>query len=332
MSVDFSFAIFERPLSLPFRYGNLTVNSRRGLLLRMHAESGMACAEASPLPGHSSDSLEEVTQTLEHLGSRDLAAGVEKPDPSLPPSLQFALEAISFQLKNKSDFHPVRSNGLIDWRGAEDASRQLAELKSRGYKIFKLKVRPDNAEEIPDFLSSSSGTFRLDANQSMNEKSLARFFHKIQARGLAPKIDYLEEPLPQWQHPLLRESPVLLAADESIPNLGAAFSFLEQARCPDVFILKPTVLGSLTSLSPLLRQLARAGRRCVVTSSLESEAGRRSIISFLGSAGGNETHGLSTGYLFRENFLADQAVWEAIPRAESDECRFRQNLDWRACP
>jgi O-succinylbenzoate synthase len=130
----------------------------------------------------------------------------------------------------------------------------------------------------------------------------------------------------------LRESPVPLAADESVNSIDTALEFLSAPNCPQVFVIKPSVLGGLRSLLPLLRQLGQAGRRFTITSALETEVGRRAIYSFLGAESIPGTHGLATGFLFQENHFADVAELAELPPATKSEERFRQQLDWRACP
>ncbi|MFX7029285.1 hypothetical protein ABTH93_20310, partial [Acinetobacter baumannii] len=61
MSEALYYAPFERPLLTPFTYGAKSLTERRGFLLKR----GNFVSEASPLPGHSVDTFEEVEQTLE---------------------------------------------------------------------------------------------------------------------------------------------------------------------------------------------------------------------------------------------------------------------------
>lgn len=339
MTSFFSFAVYERNFTAPFRYGQETLASRRGVIVRRHnADGSFVCSEASPLAGHSSDRLEEVIQILEHSSSEQLENNLIYPEKSadLPPSLRFALEGIAVQSENYGNFQPVHSNALLPWLGAEQTRSRFKILHREGYRTFKIKISDESISQIPIFLKSIPDTdwkVRLDGNRALSPAQLAQFFREVSRLDLAGRIDYLEEPLAaEWQHPLLREAPLALAADESAGSPQAVLRLLETPNCPQVFILKPTVLGGLASVSPLASQLRRAGRRAVYTSTLETEPGRRSIIALLGREGAGEVHGLSTGFLFRTNLLPDAPLYGELPLISTEERHLWQALDWRGCP
>ncbi|MGE3261348.1 MAG: enolase C-terminal domain-like protein [Bacteriovoracia bacterium] len=338
MTSSFSFAVYERNFTAPFRYGQETLTSRRGVIIRRHnSEGSFVCSEASPLAGHSSDRLEEVIQTLEHSSSAQLEMNLIHSEKSadLPASLRFALEGIAIQSENYGNFQPVHSNALLPWLGPEQTLSRFRILQREGYRTFKVKISDESISQIPIFLKSIPDTgwkVRLDGNRALSPAPLAQFFQEVSRLELAGRIDYLEEPLAGWQHPLLRESPLALAADESAGSPQAALRLLETPNCPQVFILKPTVLGGLASVSPLASQLKRAGRRAVYTSALETEPGRRSIIALLGREGAGEVHGLSTGFLFRTNLLPDVPLYGELPVISMEEKQLWQALDWRGCP
>jgi O-succinylbenzoate synthase len=304
MSAFYSFAVFERALTKPFRYGNETLSMRRGLLLRRHDDSGQTiCSEASPLPGHSSDRLKETLQALEYLSSEKIESMILDPESSqqLPPALRFCLAGISAQLAS-APLRAVESNGLLAWQGPEETRSQFLRLSEVGFKILKIKVMEDNAASIPGFIKSlpaGNWKIRLDAG---------------------------------WQHPLLNESPVSLAADESASSPASIRALLSLPCSPDVFVFKPTVLGGLAALSSLASELLGAGRRVVFTSALETEPGRRSILAHLARESRREVHGLATGFLFRENYLSDQPIYSDLPATSAEELSFLQRLDWRGCP
>jgi o-succinylbenzoate synthase len=338
MSAFYSFAVFERALTKPFRYGNETLSMRRGLLLRRHDDSGQTiCSEASPLPGHSSDRLKETLQALEYLSSEKIESMILDPESSqqLPPALRFCLAGISAQLAS-APLRAVESNGLLAWQGPEETRSQFLRLSEVGFKILKIKVMEDNAASIPGFIKSlpaGNWKIRLDGNRSLSPTTVAQLFQGLQHLDLAPLIDYFEEPLTAgWQHPLLNESPVSLAADESASSPASIRALLSLPCSPDVFVFKPTVLGGLAALSSLASELLGAGRRVVFTSALETEPGRRSILAHLARESRREVHGLATGFLFRENYLSDQPIYSDLPATSAEELSFLQRLDWRGCP
>lgn len=326
MSGAVSFAPFSRPLLTPFVYGHHSLANRHGFLLRLVTPEGTFYSEASPLPGHSTDTIAEVEKVLRERSSQEILHG----EAELPASLRFAVDALEAQ--GKAGTYPVRSNALLRWSGLADARMQLLKLASAGYTHYKLKISAKNweeqlalLEEFPKFV------FRLDANLGLSAPILERLLKELQSRGLASHVDYIEEPFAGvWSSDTFRDCAVALAADESAATSEAAFTLLKAANPPSVLIVKPTVMGGLASLAPVLKAFRAAGKRFVFTSAIETEVGRRSILAFL-SQTPQEVAGLSTGSLFRENFLPDQALWTKIPSPGTAELAMLESLDWKAC-
>jgi O-succinylbenzoate synthase len=283
-------------------------------------------AEASPLPGHSSDSLETVIEAMDNLSAPSHAG-------RLPPALRFALDSFSLALRPAEHFNPVGSNALLAWQGMKATSESLARAAHAGYSVFKLKLYPENARELPEFLREQrhpGRKFRLDANRSLNQDEAADFLAQIARLGLTDAVDYIEEPYSGfWDAPVPASVPI--AADESLDSAESIFRLLDSPHSPAAFVLKPTVLGSLTELGEIMTELRSAGKRAVVTSTFESEVGRRSLIQFLAGQTNEETHGISTGFLFRENFLPDQAEFASLPAPAPAESAWLSSLVWREC-
>lgn len=306
---DLAYAQFKRAFAKPFLYGGRTVTHREGVLLR---KEGEIFAEASPLPGHSADSIHNLLPILSTLST----------SPELPPSLRFALEG--FEAQERHGSHAVRSNALL-------SLQDIAPIPP-GYEIVKIKIGSQGWEKLFGLVDRAPGIrLRLDANQAFTRPVLEALGEQILRRGLQYCVEYLEEPYPGvWNDPALRNFPVPLAADESAPNPAAAEALFRAPNAPSVFIVKPTVAGGLASLDPFVERAQAAGKKCVFTSSLESEAGRRSLIAYL-SQKPREVCGLSTGHLFAENFLPDQPEWKTVPPVSAEERAYYDSLDWKAC-
>lgn len=315
--MKFAYAPFSRPLREPFRYGNQTITNREGFLL----SDGTHFSEASPLPGHSLDSLPLVKKALQD------TASLEARD-SLPASLRFALDGLAAQ--KKAGKFPVRTNALLPWRGIENSRSDLRDLFGRGFRTFKLKISHASWEQQFELLREfPEANFRLDANQSLHPDDLEKIGAAIERMSLKGRIEYLEEPFKEiWQAPAWQSFSVPLAADESAPGLDAARALCAAPNSPQVIVVKPTVWGGLSSLESGLCELARGGKKLVLTSSLEAEAGRRSILAYLSQ---NEScvSGLSTGFLFARDFLGDRAEWDEVPAISAAERDFIDSLSWK---
>jgi len=309
-----SFAPYVRKLKISFAYGSRKLEERRGFLLRKKSVRGFCYSEAAPLPGHSQETLDQVEKALrKHTGAP-------------PPSLRFALECL--EMENGPHF-PVRSNALLQWRSYPEASADLKLFREQGYTHCKIKIAASILEEIGELIEANPNfLFRLDANQSLTPNELQRFLRIIEKRRIASKIDYLEEPFAEiWHSKAFANTPIKYAADESAHSLQASTELLDSLNPPGVFIVKPAVQGGLEDLSILLDRIRMRSARAVVTSTLETEVGRRAILSFV-SQRKHEVAGLSTGFLFQEKYLDDCPSWPALPTISFEEQAWLDSLSW----
>ncbi len=292
-------------------------------MLQEKSASGTFFSEASPLPGHSIETISDVERALNE-------EAITEENISLPRSLRFAIEGLRAQ-KNPGK-HIVRSNALLRWSGLAEARLQLKSFERAGYTHCKLKIPSQGWEDRLDLMEEFPGIcFRLDANLGLGPRGLENILHALASRNLFTRVDYLEEPFAGvWEQRAFRNGPLSLAADESAPTAAIALGLLEAVNPPTVFVIKPTVAGGLYSLTPFLERITAANKRFVFTSALETEAGRRSILSFL-SVQRSEVCGLATGFLFRDNFLSDSYAWSSIPAPEAQELAFLNSLGWKEC-
>lgn len=294
------FAPYEREFAEPYRYGNTTLPKREGVVLRGESGGRVFYSEASPLPGHSLDTVASVLATLR-----------EGPPPfAATAALGFGLAGLRAQESLAAFGAPIFSNALLPWRGLE-ATRALAQAQIQaGYTCLKLKILESALSEQLAFLREFPATkFRLDANGALSSAALAQLFQNVNPA----QIDYLEEP-GQWDDPLLAAAPISLAADETAAMPRPAAS---------VVVIKPTVHGSLRT---------RGQHRVIYTTTLEAEPGRRALIALLARSSNREIAGLSTGFLFRENFLPDQPRWDALPAIGAPEQAWLDSLRWEKMP
>lgn len=327
-----SYARYRRAFASPFTYGDKTLTEREGFVLRVESPAGEIFSEAAPLPGHSRENAARVEAELAQLGHEAAIEAILSEPPVLSPSLTFALEGVQAQIfvLAGEGKHGVESNALVPWTGTESTLAGIEKKKAAGYKTVKLKVSAVAAPELLGLIGAlkNSVKLRLDANRAWSEENLATFFAGLESGG-AESIDYFEEPLAQWRSPLLRRSPVALAADECAadPRFWRALTANEGA--PSVFVLKPTVSGGLFSLADKAKALTNEGKRVVYTSAMEAEPGRRAIISFLAVMGSAEAAGLATGSLFAENFLPDAPEFPRVPPVSEKEKAWLRTLAWR---
>ncbi|RYZ99629.1 MAG: hypothetical protein EOP11_19240 [Proteobacteria bacterium] len=313
MMENLKFAHYRRDLNEGFAYGDKVLTFREGIVLRAEFAGKVVYAEASPLPGHSLETIEEVERALLKFNPKADPAG-------LPASLRLGLAGLAAIAAAAPFRQPLFSNALLSWHGIEATRAAFVQAKRRGYSHFKLKLLSSRLEDQLRFLQEASDTesiFRLDANASLRPAEASRLFAALKTFR-ADFIEYVEEPLVKsdWDHDVLDQSPVALAADESAADPAT----WKAEYAPAIAIVKPTVQGTLDGPS---------GRRVVYTSTHEAEPGRRALIALLGARGIAEPAGISTGYLFRENFLPDQARWVALPPVQGNEQSWLDSLTWK---
>jgi o-succinylbenzoate synthase len=328
--VTLAFAHYQRKLRTPFVYGSRSLWQREGIVLRRSQPGTEYYSEASPLPGHSTELLAEVLRFLS--SPAPLAKNPTGAFSTPFPSLNFGLEALSVQ--DSFDFShskPVAANALVP-AGPPEKMRELIQGQAeRGFRTFKLKVHPGRAQELLPLLrwcGEKNFVIRLDANQSMEEQELGIFFANLKRQGTSG-LEYMEEPTSSWSSPVLRESPLPLAADESAGDGGKILSLLSGPSAPAVFILKPTVLGGGRVTDEYRKKIAAAGKKSVVTTALEAEPGRRALLAYLLSRGTENAAGVCTGFLFAENFLPDLPLYSALPEIGPEERAWLGALNWK---
>jgi O-succinylbenzoate synthase len=311
------FAKYKRKLKTPFRFGNQEIQFREGFIFKKEEGGGKSYSEAAPFLGHSVESLEEVENALEKMDSHEFLS-MENPF----ASLLFAADS----LNNSRILQAVPSNALfpiIDFSSALERYEILAE---QGYTTFKIKIFPQNFSLVLEFLKNiegSTNTFRLDANGSLLESHL-KVLKDAVPHFRKNLIEYIEEPMANWQSPILENYPISLAIDESQKNLP------EANELANTIIAKPTAIGGRRELSDFLEK--HKNKKVVFTSCLETEIGRRSLIKLFSEQNPLLPSGLSVGNLFQENYLPDVPVFKNIPSHNPQEALWLASLQWREMP
>lgn len=285
----------EWTLRRPWRSATGTWTTRRGIVVRLDDGALAGLGEASPLPGYSPDTLDEVERALRRVAERpmtiddddaplDVVRGALRELTVSPPAAAFAIETALLDLlarrRETSVFRllgggeaTVPISGVVVGDDPPALLASCRALVARGIGTAKMKigVRPFDLElaalrAIRDELGASL-QLRLDANGAFTVER-ARFVLESVA-SLAPEL--VEEPVAPDSWGELRAPAVPLAMDESLQGpsgearLGAA---LRDGRCRAV-VLKPTVLGGALRCLELARLAAEHGARALVTHTVE---------------------------------------------------------------
>ena len=339
-----SFAVewarYERRLRTPFRFGERVLGTREGVLLRVVSGDRVGYGEASPLAGVSRESLVDI-ETWISRGSQAIWRAWRESSSDFPASLRFAIESALLEIEadalGDDGIRPVRANAIVT-PGAEGWESQIDGLWTKGFRCFKIKISPELAADAVSVLerikdrADAPYKVRLDANQSFRANNILASIPAL----LSHPIEYWEDPLPysdswSWKY-FRKESPFPIAIDGPLIDMASIESALE-SNMADIFILKPTVLGGFSALDRIFPILETKRRCAVVTSTLETEIGLRSIANYL--ARRPETRipqGVASGSVFSEFFYEESPEWIPDFRRTSAEREFLQRLEWRKIP
>ena len=276
-------------ITAPIGNANSTWTERRGVLLRIEGDQGRrAYGEASPLPGYSSDSLEDCVRALEHWIERvpepestvDTVNNVEwtlgqleKASENIPVELPAARCAVQVamwswlaqrqglspaDLLNPSPQAEVPLTRWVTGQHEKDWLHSARQALASGYQSLKFKCGPDNLDPLLSTLSQLRAEFgigislRLDANRSLAPDAFDDNASAWKDLG----IDFLEEP---FGVPNVRvELPT--AWDESLRDQTATeLANTPTGTIPAALVIKPMVLGGITA-SVAYARAARAIR------------------------------------------------------------------------
>ncbi|SHE44639.1 O-succinylbenzoate synthase [Fodinibius roseus] len=321
---------YQLPFKNPFESSNNVYARREGIVFAVSGPGGPCYGEAAPLPGFSSETLEDIeTQIETHIENWSGLLNSDHPVQELQdhylaettlPALQFALDGLAYQVAAQQAQQSLISflfeepapavavNGLLSLAGSDDPVLTAQKLHARGFRTIKCKVGTDWPCEqkllrrIRDRLPGLH--IRLDANRAWTTEEAITNLNSIEPVG----IEYCEEPLshptPEKWGELDRLTNVPLALDESI-NKNEQWKHL-LSYC-SFLIIKPMVIGSFSRLFAIRQRARQFNCSLVFTSSLESSIGR-TITAVLASGLGSEdhAHGLNTGSLLAQDFTAHQ--------------------------
>ena len=285
------------PLAGPLPLAGRDIHERTGILIRIDSDSGASgWGDVAPLPGFSRESIEEAEAELTAWGERLRGAGFDPRGgavaswlgndslPAASPSVRFGLETALASLARRMEdregaelggFHgTVPVNGLLAG-SREQVLADARQLRDAGCRAVKLKVgsRPvvedvELTRVVRDTIGDSVA-LRLDANRSWTLEQAVAFGREIGNSG----VEYLEEPLREPGH--LRELfgaiGIPVALDESLLELRP--DDLEGRREVGAVVLKPTLLGGITSARQWVTKAAALNIRPVVSSCFESGVG-----------------------------------------------------------
>jgi o-succinylbenzoate synthase len=273
---QFSWRRYQRHFLRPLQTAHGAWAVREGIIIQLIDRQGHQYqAEIAPIPWFGSESLEMAIEFCQSL-NQQITLPLQIPDHL--PATQFAFSAAILYGDCNLPPMPVDLTGTI-LLPAGTAILNAWQLQwHQGYRNFKWKIGVLSvAEELAifdRFLANLPpvGKIRLDANGGLSYTDAC-----IWLAHLDPQIvEFVEQPVAEVSDMLrLAEiSDIPLALDEAVSNGGRLRQCYEQGW-RGIYIIKPAIAGSLTTLADFIRQQQLD---VVISSSFETDIGQQAIL------------------------------------------------------
>lgn len=329
---------YRIPFKRPFRISGNEFSTREGIIMVFSDGEVEAYGEVAPLPGFSTESLQQVETVLkmnrEHLDnsiSQGHAGEVLNVLNQVHqfPSLSFGLDTLLHDYEAKKagkslvqflfgeNYHAVNCNATLPILSTEETLEKAGELIQLGYKTLKLKVGADFTKEFHTLKSLRQQfpelILRIDANQAWTEVEAEDHLTELEPL----QIEYCEQPVPAKDISALarlkHKSSIPIAADESIRNKNNITEVCEQ-QTADILILKPNMIGTFKDIFVTNELVNTHYIEAVFTTSLETSISLAAIAALAAGlsrqkrAQGLATVGLLQNNLTDSNWLSNSRI------------------------
>ena len=312
------------PFRRPFLTSSSSIQTRYSLVVRLETDTGIfGLGEAPASFIRSPASLRYAATALETIApallTRPLASAPFSAIP--PPSLAFALETAAFDCLAQSEgkslavflggsSRPVEVNAIIGQTDPADTEALATKAVQEGFRTLKFKVGGRDMSIDEDALARTRNgvgnaiKLRLDANRAWPENQAALALDSL--AKFSP--EFIEEPVTPADISTLsrlrRNSPIPIAADESVENSDAATA-LTDSGAVDILVIKLARVGGLTVARTIFEHTRSAGIGVVLTSSLETGIGLASALHLAAALDIPHACGLATSPLLTHDLLEE---------------------------
>ena len=300
--------------TIPLQTSMTTYTHREGVWIHLQCENISGFGEIAPLPGFSTETLQEVHYALEGIrhaiegqifDKEELLSMIQVHSEG-NPSLRFGLETAVYDLLAKQNNQSISiylnsyAKSIIMVNGLESIHNPDDD-----YKVIKVKVGYRNLFDEIEYMENLCKTygeeilFRLDANGAFDLPRAIRFCKEMEKFN----IDYIEQPLPSDElvdlFELSYHTELPIAVDESLTDFSSAEKIIKE-QAAHVFIIKPMISGGYTESKKIIQLAKKENIRSIITSSLETSVGRLSCMHIAAANNIEEACGLATGKLLDE--------------------------------
>ncbi|TYP95292.1 O-succinylbenzoate synthase [Fodinibius salinus] len=326
---------YNIPFTSQLETSNKTYSHRRGLILELRINECSYYAEAAPLPGFSSELVDDILRQISQQHQQIQAAfNYHYPtdklnhlyqDQDIFPALAFALDTLACQIENEhqeqslsaylfDDCQPeLPVNALGTLNGKNDIQK-IKTIAKQGYKTVKFKIGTDFDHEFQALQKIRSSfpalNIRLDANRAWELEEAVNNCKQLESLD----IEYCEEPLKEVSvsgfKKLTKNTNLPLAIDESVTTIPFWHKLLPTTS---FVVVKPMVIGQFATIFDIYKQVKYHQNELIFTSSLELIIGRiMTAILAMGLGSQTHAHGLGTAKLLADDLQSNSYITNGI--------------------
>ena len=147
--------------------------------------------------------------------------------------------------------HSLPTSNTIGIKNVEETLKEAADFIQQGFKILKIKLGKDLAEDIERLVKlrerfGSEIIIRIDANQGYSTEQTIEFFRRTKSLN----IELIEQPLPAKAVAEMKNLPEeirkILAADESLITPRHALELIKPPLAAGIFNIKLMKCGGVS--------------------------------------------------------------------------------------
>lgn len=249
--------------------------NRRGVWIQIvDHNNNTGWGEIAPLPGWSSETLEDVIFQLKEVKKELFSRSWTKENClqqilqlDLFPSVAFGVESALLSLLDPISDSSIVTSALV-MGSFEEMLNQIEQREQEGYQTLKVKIGTLSCHKAETLISRLIDRFkiRVDVNRNWKTEDSLSFFSQFHSST----FEYVEEPFKDPKD--LKKFPLPLAVDESFPK-DLSLEELEQLSALKTLIYKPSLQGGMAYCLPLYQWASKRGIDIVISSSFENSIG-----------------------------------------------------------
>ncbi len=285
--------VLEIPLKKPFKIAFETLDTYRGVIVKICTQEVCGYGEASPAPRITGDTVESVVASLKRfkpllIGKNPLQIGKIMDElnssiigtPSAKAAVDFALFDIMAQslgaplkdiLGGKKD--KIETSLTVDIGDMEYTLKHARKLLENGAKVLKVKIGLDPEEDVRRIKALRDLTdvkIRVDGNQGYSLKRAIKVLKEIERY----EIEFAEQPLPAGEIDnlrILRERvDIPIIADESVHNSLDVLNLVGKVDGINIKLMKSGGIWEAMKMASIARA---AGMKIMVGCMIETKVG-----------------------------------------------------------